>query len=87
MVLHSHDDGAVERRVSLAVPTPVEPVANGFAMDAGIGHTPHSLAQAASVRIRSGLSPATMSISAAVPNAAVNCGAIALTNWASSFSC
>lgn len=31
MVLHAHDDGAVEGRVSLAVPTPVEPVANGFA--------------------------------------------------------
>ncbi|TPF88163.1 hypothetical protein BW11_07930 [Bifidobacterium sp. UTCIF-38] len=35
-------------------------------LDAGMGHAPQSLANAASSRMRSGLSPATMAIVAAV---------------------
>ena len=38
-------------------------------LDAGIGHAPHSLANAASEWVRSGLSPTSSSISAAVPEA------------------
>ena len=66
MVLHADDDHAVEGGVGLPVAAAVEPVSGGLAEEAGIGATPHSLAKAASVRTRSGLSPATMSISAAV---------------------
>src|SRR5580700_6581189 len=38
-----------------------------FPLEAGIGQAPQSLAKAASERMRSGLSPTRMSISAAVP--------------------
>ena len=78
---HADDDGAVERRVGLAVAAAVEPVAMVLPLLAGIGQTPQSLAQAGSERTRSGLSPATISISAAVsgpiPNAATIAGATA----------
>ena len=53
--------------IGLAVSTAVEPKAVGLADDAGIGFTPHSEAEAASERIRSGLLPAAISRAAAVP--------------------
>src|SRR3989304_4216594 len=58
---------------------------------AGTGQTPHSLAQAGSERTRSTLSPATMSISAAVsgpiPNAATIAGATASVSVVRCRSC
>ncbi len=66
MVLHSNDHYAIERGVRLPVTAAIESVPGSHPEDAGIGATPQSLANAASERIRSGLSPATMSISDAV---------------------
>src|SRR5829696_1977723 len=60
-------------------------------LDAGIGQAPHSLAKAPSDRMRSGLSPMSSSISAAVavamPRAAMRSGAEAATSAPSSRSC
>jgi hypothetical protein len=68
VVLHADDDRPVERGVGLPVTASVE--------DAGTGATPQSRAQAGSERTRSMLSPATMSISAAVsgPNSRPDAG-------------
>ena len=63
---HAHDGGPVERGVGLAVAAAVEAMPVVMPEDAGIGQAPQSLAKAASERIRSGLSPKTISISAAV---------------------
>ena len=64
---HAHDGGPVERGVGLAVSAAVEAVpVVVMPEDAGIGQAPQSLAKAASDWIRWGLSPKTISISAAV---------------------
>ena len=49
MVPHPHDDGPVERRVSLSMTAAVEAVAViDIPDDAGMGQAPQSLAKAAS---------------------------------------
>ena len=49
MVPHPHDDGPVERGVSLSMPAAVETVAPVVIPDeAGMGQAPQSLAKAAS---------------------------------------
>lgn len=63
--VHADDDGSVERGVRL----PVAAAGKAWRVvlpEAGIGATPQSLAKAGSERIRSGLSPKTISISAAL---------------------
>jgi hypothetical protein len=79
VVLHADDHRAVERSVGLSVSPRLSRCRLVLPDEAGIGETPHSFANAASERTRSGLSPATMSISAATsaptPNAATSFGA------------
>lgn len=65
--------------VGLAVAASIEAMPGGFLDEAGTGQAPRSLASAASLWMRSGLSPTTSSSSAAqsspTPNRLVNAGA------------
>src|SRR6266516_812820 len=56
---HQHDP--IQRGVGLAVTAAVEPVAVVLPEDAWIGEAPHSIEKQASLRSRSGLSPAATS--------------------------
>jgi hypothetical protein len=89
VVLHTHDDGAVQGGVGLPVSAAVEAVSGRLARRRWMDATPQRRAQAGSDRTRWGLSPATMSISTAVsapiPNAALSCGAAAVVGSASNF--
>src|SRR3954468_12839415 len=66
---HADDDPAVRAAFACRLPPQLSRCRVVFPLDAGIGQAPHSLANAASERIRSGLSPTRSSISAAVPAA------------------
>ena len=68
VVAHPGDDDVEQRRVGLPVPAPVQPMPHCLARADGIGATPHRWAQAASERMRSGLSPAATNSLAAVSN-------------------
>ena len=74
--LHPDDDGSIEGGVGLAVAAPIQPCRPVvIPEEAGIGHAPQSFAQAASERMRVGLSPERINNSAAVDaeaGAAVN---------------
>src|SRR6185437_14795434 len=63
---HPGDDDPPQGMIGLTVPAGIEPCRRTFPDDAGIGATPHRCAQAASLRSRSGWSPAATSSSAAV---------------------
>ena len=68
MAPHSDDDDTIESGIGLTVAAGGEPVTRELLpLEVGIGQAPHSLAKAASDRMRSGLSPTRISISAAVP--------------------
>ena len=79
MPAHADDHDPIEGRVGLAVASAEEPVSVRDPVEAGIGQAPQSFANAASDRMRAGLSPATIIISAAesgpIPNASRRVGA------------
>ena len=67
MESQAHDDRSIEGGVGLSVAAPIEAVpASVIPDEAGMGQAPQSFAKAASERIRSGLSPNRINISAAV---------------------
>ena len=63
---HAHDQDVVQCAVGVAVAASVEAVADRLPLEASSGQTPQSLAKAASLQIRSGLSPIAVSSVAAV---------------------
>src|SRR4051794_12894289 len=62
---HQSNDDPVEGGIGLAIASAVQPVRLVLPLEAGSGQAPHILAKAASERMRSGLSPTRISISAA----------------------
>nr|WP_043345550.1 hypothetical protein [Belnapia moabensis] len=64
---HSHDGDAVQSSIGCRFPLRFSRCLLVLPLEAGTGQAPHSFARAASERMRSGLSPTKISISAAVP--------------------
>ena len=92
VVPHADDDGAIEGRIGLSVPAPIEAVpAGGDPRRSGDGTRAQSFAKAASERIRSGLSPKRINIAAAVlgptPKPARRVGDVVVVSRARCCSC